>query len=128
MAVLVMEMLNSDVAFVLHTVNPLDRDEAVLSAEMAVGLGETLASGTRGSPWRFAIDKANGAHNKHSTHAEGASFSLLGTAYAEAALRYFESQRRHCHRAVVCKLQHCAARWHEEDRRHCGLQQAGAVD
>ena len=62
MAVLVMEMLSSDVAFVLHTVNPLDRDEKLLSAEMAVGLGETLASGTRGSPWRFAIDKANGAH------------------------------------------------------------------
>ena len=62
MAVLVMEMISSDLSFVLHTVNPLDRDETLLSAEMAVGLGETLASGTRGSPWRFAISKADRAH------------------------------------------------------------------
>ena len=62
MAVLVMEMIRSDLSFVLHTVNPLDRDATLLSAEMAVGLGETLASGTRGSPWRFAIDKADCAH------------------------------------------------------------------
>ena len=62
MAVLIMEMISSDLSFVLHTVNPLDRDETVLSAEMAVGLGETLASGTRGSAWRFAIDKSDSAH------------------------------------------------------------------
>lgn len=28
--------------------------------ELAAGLGETLASGMRGSPWRLAIDKASG--------------------------------------------------------------------
>ena len=61
MAVLIMEMISSDLSFVLHTVNPLDRDETVVSAEMAVGLGETLASGTRGSAWRFAINKADSA-------------------------------------------------------------------
>ena len=61
MAVLIMEMISSDLSFVLHTVNPLDRDETVLSTEMAVGLGETLASGTRGSAWRFAIGKADSA-------------------------------------------------------------------
>jgi phosphoglucan,water dikinase len=71
-----MEMLRSDIAFVLHTVNPLDRDEAVLSAEMAVGLGETLASGTRGSPWRFAIDKANGALRQHCLQVEGVRLSV----------------------------------------------------
>ena len=63
MAVLVMEMIRSDLSFVLHTVDPLDRDQTLLSAEMAVGLGETLASGTRGSPWRFAIGKADSAHS-----------------------------------------------------------------
>lgn len=60
MAVLLMEMLAPDLSFVLHTVSPLDRDENVLYAELAAGLGETLASGMRGSPWRLSVDKTSG--------------------------------------------------------------------
>lgn len=61
MAVLLMEMLAPSASFVLHTASPLDRDAKMLHAEVAPGLGETLASGTRGSAWRLTVDKATGA-------------------------------------------------------------------
>eukprot|EP00897_Mesotaenium_endlicherianum_P010694 jgi/Mesen1/9653/ME000671S09008 len=61
MAVLVQQMLAPDVSFVLHTRSPVDGDENVVQAELALGLGETLASGTRGSPWRLATNKTDGS-------------------------------------------------------------------
>ncbi|CAA7404779.1 unnamed protein product [Spirodela intermedia] len=61
MAVLVQEMLSPDLSFVLHTMSPIDQDPTVLAAEVAPGLGETLASGARGTPWRFALGKMDGA-------------------------------------------------------------------
>ena len=60
MGVLVQAQLPADAAFVLHTRSPMGGDGQLL-AEVALGLGETLASGTRGSPWRLAVDKASGA-------------------------------------------------------------------
>lgn len=60
MAVLVQELLSPELSFVLHTVSPIDQDKAVVQAEIAVGLGETLASGTRGTPWRLAANKFDG--------------------------------------------------------------------
>ncbi|KAK3238163.1 2,3-dihydroxyphenylpropionate/2,3-dihydroxicinnamic acid 1,2-dioxygenase [Cymbomonas tetramitiformis] len=57
MAVVVQVLLKPDVSFVLHTVSPVDGDATRLYAEVAVGLGETLASGTRGSPWRMSVSK-----------------------------------------------------------------------
>ncbi|KAG0626216.1 hypothetical protein M758_2G111500 [Ceratodon purpureus] len=60
MAVLVQELLFPELSFVLHTVSPIDHDKTVLQAELAVGLGETLASGTRGTPWRLACNKFDG--------------------------------------------------------------------
>lgn len=57
MAVLVQEMLQADLSFVLHTVSPADHDPKLVEAEVAPGLGETLASGTRGTPWRLSCDK-----------------------------------------------------------------------
>lgn len=57
MAVLVQEMLEPELSFVLHTVSPSDHDTRVVEAEVAPGLGETLASGTRGTPWRLSCDK-----------------------------------------------------------------------
>lgn len=57
MAILVQELLAPDLSFVLHTVSPIDHDRNVVQAEIAAGLGETLASGTRGSPWRLAANK-----------------------------------------------------------------------
>ncbi|CAL9135216.1 unnamed protein product [Musa textilis] len=60
MAVLVQEMLFPDLSFVLHTVSPTDRDAKLVEAEIAPGLGETLASGTRGTPWRLSSGKFDG--------------------------------------------------------------------
>ena len=56
MAVLVQEMVPVQHCFVLHTAAP-GRPDAVL-AEIAVGLGETLASGTQGAGWRLEADAA----------------------------------------------------------------------
>lgn len=61
MAVLVQELLSPHLSFVLHTVSPIDRCEEVVEAEIASGLGETLASGTRGTPWRIAGNKFDGS-------------------------------------------------------------------
>ncbi|PIN06610.1 Phosphoglucan, water dikinase [Handroanthus impetiginosus] len=61
MAVLVQEMLSPDLSFVLHTLSPTDKNDKLVEAEIAPGLGETLASGTRGTPWRLATDKFEGA-------------------------------------------------------------------
>ncbi|KAG6548416.1 hypothetical protein Mapa_009902 [Marchantia paleacea] len=61
MAILVQELISPDLSFVLHTVSPIDNDKKVVQAEIAAGLGETLASGTRGSPWRLAANKFTGS-------------------------------------------------------------------
>ncbi|XP_022851246.1 phosphoglucan, water dikinase, chloroplastic [Olea europaea var. sylvestris] len=61
MAVLVQEMLSPDLSFVLHTLSPTDKNDNLVEAEVAPGLGETLASGTRGTPWRLAIGKFDGS-------------------------------------------------------------------
>lgn len=60
MAVLVQELLCPELSFILHTVSPIDHDTKVLQAELAVGLGETLTSGTLGTPWRLAANKFDG--------------------------------------------------------------------
>ncbi|KAK6266128.1 hypothetical protein QUC31_016965 [Theobroma cacao] len=60
MAVLVQEMLSPDLSFVLHTLSPTDHDHNYVEAEIAPGLGETLASGTRGTPWRVSSGKFDG--------------------------------------------------------------------
>lgn len=57
MAVLVQEMLSPDLSFVLHTLSPTDLDRNSVAAEIAPGLGETLAAGTRGTPWRLSSGK-----------------------------------------------------------------------
>ncbi|XVE81191.1 hypothetical protein DITRI_Ditri15bG0043000 [Diplodiscus trichospermus] len=60
MAILVQEMLSPDLSFVLHTLSPTDHDHNYVEAEIAPGLGETLASGTRGTPWRVSAGKFDG--------------------------------------------------------------------
>lgn len=60
MAVLVQEMLSPDLSFVLHTYSPTDQNDKSVEAEIACGLGETLASGTRGTPWRLSSGKFDG--------------------------------------------------------------------
>ncbi|WOL14412.1 hypothetical protein Cni_G23192 [Canna indica] len=61
MAILVQEMLFPDLSFVLHTVSPSNHDAMLVEAEIAPGLGETLASGTRGTPWRLSSGKVDGS-------------------------------------------------------------------
>ena len=60
MAVLIQEQLTPDLCFVLHTTSPTSDNRDDVMAELAVGLGETLASGTRGSPWRLSADHTQG--------------------------------------------------------------------
>ncbi|EPR59823.1 pyruvate phosphate dikinase, pep/pyruvate binding domain-containing protein [Toxoplasma gondii GT1] len=61
MAVLIQELVSPELSFILHTVNPLEKDKHRLYAEICPGLGETLASaGTRGSPYRMLVNKATG--------------------------------------------------------------------
>ncbi len=58
MALLIQKMITPDLSFIIHTVNPLtgDRDEVYI--ELAVGLGEALASGTmKGTPYRMVCNK-----------------------------------------------------------------------
>jgi phosphoglucan,water dikinase len=58
MAVILQNMLAPDYSFVLHTVNPLSHNVDELYAEIAVGLGETLASAaSRGTPYRLVCNK-----------------------------------------------------------------------
>ncbi|TYH03746.1 hypothetical protein ES288_A09G243800v1 [Gossypium darwinii] len=57
MAVLVQEMLSPYLSFILHTLSPTEQDHNIVEAEIAPGLGETLASGTRGTPWRVLSGK-----------------------------------------------------------------------
>lgn len=61
MAVLVQEMLSPDLSFVLHTVSPMDNDTNSVEGEIVSGLGETLASGSRGTPWRLSCSKFDGS-------------------------------------------------------------------
>ena len=89
MAVLVQEMAPAELSFVLHTRSTKAREMAAdgssaaggasasvsptLEAEIAVGLGETLASGAQGSPWRVEVCQQTGAVSL-------SSFASIGTA------------------------------------------------
>ena len=57
MGVLVQELLAPETSFVLMTMHPMTLNKQKLYAELAPGLGETLASGTQGTPWRMEVDK-----------------------------------------------------------------------
>ena len=58
MAVLVQQMLVPEVSFILMTKHPMTNDPNVAYAELALGHGETLASGAvRGTPWRMSMNR-----------------------------------------------------------------------
>jgi phosphoglucan,water dikinase len=62
MAVLIQELVAAELSFIMHTAHPLtgDRDQAVV--ELAVGLGEVLASSPLpGTPYRLVCDRKTGA-------------------------------------------------------------------
>lgn len=58
MALLIQRALEPEMSFVLHTANPLDGSPDTLAAELAPGLGETLAAATRGTAWRLEVQKS----------------------------------------------------------------------
>jgi phosphoglucan,water dikinase len=61
MGVILQQMIAPDYSFVLHTVNPLSHNADEVYAEIAVGLGETLASAASpGTPYRLACNKKSG--------------------------------------------------------------------
>jgi hypothetical protein len=110
MAVLIMEMLAPSASFVLHTASPLDGDASVLHAEIAPGLGETLASGTRGSAWRLAVEKATGkcctGHgNVHRAYALQQLSQLCSADWCKGWPTRSLRRCRSNHRAVLCQLQ-----------------------
>lgn len=76
MAVIVQSQVSPALSFVLHTSHPLGRDNGAdhLVAEVAPGLGVTLASASRGSPWRLEVSKSTG-------EVKTTSFANFSTAY-----------------------------------------------
>lgn len=44
MSVLIQEQIHSDLSFIIHTHNPISKNADEVYIEVAVGLGETLAS------------------------------------------------------------------------------------
>jgi phosphoglucan,water dikinase len=64
MAVLVEEMVTPDLSFIMHTADPVTGDRGEALVELAVGLGEVLASSSvPGTPYRMTCDRATGAVN-----------------------------------------------------------------
>jgi phosphoglucan,water dikinase len=58
MAVLVQKMVVPELSFIMHTMNPVNRNRAEIYIELAVGLGETLASAEiPGGPYRMVFEK-----------------------------------------------------------------------
>lgn len=58
MGVLVQEMIDPEFSFVIHTVNPITKDHNEVYIELAIGMGETLASARqRGSPYKIVFRK-----------------------------------------------------------------------
>lgn len=61
MAVLVQELVAPDLSFIMHTTNPLSGNRSEALAELAVGLGETLASAAlAGAPYRLLCPRPVG--------------------------------------------------------------------
>eukprot|EP00737_Agarophyton_chilense_P002042 gb/GEZJ01002312.1/.p1 GENE.gb/GEZJ01002312.1/~~gb/GEZJ01002312.1/.p1 ORF type:complete len:918 (+),score=125.82 gb/GEZJ01002312.1/:2280-5033(+) len=61
MAVVIQEMIWSDLSFVAFSHDPVTKDQDKMYVEVAVGMGETLASGNvEGSPYRLKVDRNSG--------------------------------------------------------------------
>jgi phosphoglucan,water dikinase len=61
MAVLIQQMIVPDYSFIIHTEKPVSSDRDEVYIEMAVGLGEALASGgIPGLPWRMTYNTQSG--------------------------------------------------------------------
>ncbi len=67
MAILIQRMVIPDISFIMHTVNPLTKNNDEIFIELAPGLGETLASASaKGVPYRMICLKSTGKTTMHS--------------------------------------------------------------
>ncbi len=57
MAVLCQKVIDADYAFVIHTVNPTNKDKNEIYAEAVIGLGETLVGNAPGQALGFIVRK-----------------------------------------------------------------------
>jgi phosphoglucan,water dikinase len=61
MAVLVQELLDPELSFVMHTVDPMTGDRDQCQVELVVGLGETLVSASQpGNAYRLICNRRSG--------------------------------------------------------------------
>eukprot|EP00178_Gracilaria_changii_P015863 TRINITY_DN445_c0_g1_i3.p1 TRINITY_DN445_c0_g1~~TRINITY_DN445_c0_g1_i3.p1 ORF type:complete len:1034 (+),score=171.39 TRINITY_DN445_c0_g1_i3:431-3532(+) len=61
MAVVIQEMIRSDLSLVAFSHDPVSKDKSKMYIEVAVGMGETLASGNaEGSPYRMKVARDSG--------------------------------------------------------------------
>lgn len=61
MAVLIQEMVEPELSFIMHTADHVSGDRNLASVELAVGLGETLASSAQpGMPYRMLCNRSSG--------------------------------------------------------------------
>ena len=64
MSVIVMQMTEPDFCYVIHTINPINRNENEVYIELAIGLGETLAqSNQKGAPYRLIYNRNDNSLN-----------------------------------------------------------------
>ena len=59
-AVLLMELVDAEFAFVVHTANPITGNADEIFGEICVGLGETLVGNAAGSALGFTVSKSTG--------------------------------------------------------------------
>ena len=58
MSVIIMQMTEPDFSYVIHTINPVNKNEDEIYIELAIGLGETLAqSNQKGAPYRLIYNR-----------------------------------------------------------------------
>ena len=58
MSVIIMQMTEPEFSYVIHTINPVNKDENEIYIELAIGLGETLAqSNQKGAPYRLIYNR-----------------------------------------------------------------------
>jgi phosphoglucan, water dikinase len=61
MAVLVQALVEPELSFVMHTLDPATKDPEIADVELAIGLGETLASASQpGTPYRLRCNRTTG--------------------------------------------------------------------
>ena len=58
MSVIIMQMTEPEFSYVIHTINPVNKNENEIYIELAIGLGETLAqSNQKGAPYRLIYNR-----------------------------------------------------------------------